>query len=116
MGFLNDIAADDARYGFFSTDDFGETVTVTKTDGTMYTCPAVVDRSVLPNGDEQLQGVKEVMEIEVENHATRGISSSAFDAGKWRVTVAYRVGEAAKVYTLGLPVSIDAGHIRFRVK
>jgi hypothetical protein len=116
MGFLSDIQHDDARFGLFNSDEHAESVTIIKADASTYTVNAIVNRDVYPDADEQANGQKEIMLVEVENHATRGISSSAFDAGTWKITVAYRIGETARTYILGMPVAIDAQSIRFRIK
>ncbi len=116
MGFLNDIMHDDLRFGLHSTDEHGESVTITKADATTYTVNAVVNRSVEPTPEEESQGVKEVMFVSLENHSTRGVAVESMNAGTWRVTVAFRIGETARTYILGRPVSIDAAELVFRIK
>jgi len=115
MGFLSDIQHDDAQFGFFSTDEHAEAVTFRPWNGATRTINVIVNRDVDPTDDEQATGVREVMLVNVESHATRGILVTALNANKDKIDLSYRPGETAKTYMLGMPISVDANSLTFRV-
>lgn len=115
MNLLDGILQDDNDFGFFDSDTFAESVTFRPWNGTNRTIKVIVNRSVDPTTDEIVAGFKEVMLVSVANHATRGISITAFTGGKDRIDLSYRPGEAARTYVLQKPVDLDSMQLLFRV-
>lgn len=115
MGLLDGAMQGD-RQAFFDADGFGESATLRLPSGTTRTVTVVVDRNVPPTQDEWDQGVREVMQVEIPNDATYGVTSAEVNQGKHRIDLSFRPGETAKTYNLGAPSSIDAAHLVFRVK
>lgn len=115
MGLLDDAMASD-RIGFFSTDEFGESVTFRPATGSTRTITVVVNRDIMPDANEEELGIKEVMLVSVANDSTYGIALTDLAGGKPSIDLAYRIGETAKTYILGHPVSIDSAQLIFRVK
>jgi len=115
MGLLDQAMQSDAQ-AFYDTDGFGETVTFNPYNGTPRSITVVINRDIAPDGDEEAHNVKEIMLVSVANHATTGISATAFNAGKDTIELAYRVGETAETDVLGHPGSIDSANLIFRIR
>lgn len=101
---------------FNDSDGFAESAVFRPHNGTPRTIYPVVNRDIAPDGDEEAMGVKEIMLITVPNSATTGVLSTELNAGKDKIDLAYRVGETARSYILGHPVSIDVASLTFRCK
>lgn len=85
-------------------DTFGEDVIYTPYGGSARTIKAIVKR----NPDAQIgpdgEALAPLLEITVENHATRGISTATMNGhGADKVTVAVRKGETARQLGVYLP-------------
>jgi hypothetical protein len=118
MGFLNDVLASDAA-AFADPDfGFGEPVVYTKRGGVTRTINAVVYRTPPVTYD---QGVKSpALQIDVANSATTGISTAEIDYGSDTITVAQRIGGAAKAFQIHQPADgqsdQDAGMLRIELR
>lgn len=84
--------------------------------GTGRTILAIVDRGNVERLDGAPAGHAEVIEIEVANIATIGISSSEVNTGADKVSVSKRIGETAVSRRITRIISQDAGMIRLEIR
>lgn len=114
MGLLDQQMQDD-QLAFLNSDEFGESVTFYPYGGTSRTITVIVNRDAPPTQDEFDSNLREVMLVSIANHATRGVTSSSYSS-RDEIALSFRPGETAKRYLLGMPVSIDAAMLHFRIK
>lgn len=110
---LKTLFASDMSAVFLNTDEFAESVTVG--DGsTEWTVKAIVDRD--PPESVGGAATKPSLRITFRNHATLGISATAFNAGKFYVRLGTDLSATAKkIFLHGKPVIQDEAMIVFEV-
>jgi hypothetical protein len=97
-------------------DLYGEAVIYYPSAGGSRNITAIVDRGNVQSLGGAPAGQGQVIEIDVANDATVGISSSEVNTGGDKVAVSKRIGEAAVSRRITRIISQDAGFIRLELR
>jgi hypothetical protein len=106
---LHDTIQADAATVFCNADDFAESVTYYKRDGSARVIQAVVLREGYEALAEANDAIVPVLELHVANSDTLGISSGELNTGTDAIGVSMRVGQPEQVRAIIRMVSHDEG-------
>ena len=116
MGLLDTVLANDAAF-LADIDEFGESISYIKRDGTTRAIVGIVVRNVLRRiaGAPTPQPISPWIEVTVRNDATYGISTAEIDCGADAISLPRRIGESAATLQLVSIIHQDHGMVTIKL-